>query len=200
MIKWLTILLAFIAQDKAKDPATGKEAMQRIQRLVGEWKGTGTPKELKREAWEETLNCGFKIDKEKDLYQLEVTIKDGIFWKSALIDYDLKKKLYTCEAVLVAADSKKSFTGKYVASDRELTFDEVTEAYPRERVVFTLLHDARIIVEFLKQEGKGKDYLSLATVGQTKPGFVKGGGALCVVTGGGGSIPVTYQGKTYYVC
>ena len=199
MIRYLLVLL-LLPQEKAKDPTTSKEAMQKIQRLVGEWKGTGTPKELKHDAWEEVLTVGFKIDKAKDLYQLEVAVKDGVFWKSALIDYDLKKKVYTCDAVLVAGDAKRSYTGKYDATSRDLTFDEVTEAWPRERVIFSLLHDPRINVEFLKQEGKGKDYVSLAVLGETKPGFVKGGGAVCIVTGGGGSIAVTYQGKTYYVC
>jgi len=194
----LCLALLFALQ---KDPASTKEAMQKIQLIVGEWKGTGQPKEMKRADWIETLNTGFKIDKEKDLYQIEIEVKDGVFWKYALFGYDVKKKHYTLE-ITALDDARTSFTGKYVEKEKELTFDQVTEEFPRTRVSFSLLRDNRYLIEFLKQEAKGKDWLTLALIGATKQGvpFVKGEGPKCVVTGGGGSMTVEYKGKAYYIC
>ena len=42
----------------------------------------------------------------------------------------------------------------------------------------------------------------LAKVGYTRKGsgFARGAQRECIITGGAGTIPVTYQGKTYYVC
>ena len=42
--------LAVVLQAQPADPPTTKEAMRRLQLIVGEWRATGQPKDPKREA------------------------------------------------------------------------------------------------------------------------------------------------------
>jgi hypothetical protein len=197
----LALALAAL-QDRPKDPATTKEAMQRLQILVGEWRCTGQPNEMKRDPWTEKMNWGYKID--KDLYRLELKGTDAVFWSEALVSYDLKEKLYVVEASRVDA-GKKTYKGKLDESDaknRRLLVEEATEEWPRERVMFKLLRENRWLMIVEKQEGKGKDWVELGLLGCTKEGvpFVKGRQPECIITGGGAAIAVEYKGKTYYVC
>ncbi len=198
MIAALAALL--LLQAKPPPPiATTKEAMQKVQLVVGEWRVTGMPRESKREPWAEKASWEFKIDKEE--YSLAFTTTDGAFWKEGSLTFDLKKQVYVLQAVL-ADGGKRTYEGKLVEKEKLLTLEEATEGWPRERAVFSLLRDNRFLIDIETQSAKGKDWTSLAQLGCTKEGvpFVRGEGVKCIVTGGAGSIPVTFGGKTYYVC
>jgi hypothetical protein len=198
MIAALAALL--LLQAKPPPPiATTKEAMQKIQLVVGDWRVTGMPRELKREPWAEKASWGFKIEKED--YSLTLATTDAVFWKEATLRFDLKKQVYVLEAAL-AAGGKRTYEGKLVEKERLLAMEEAVEGWPRERAVFSLLRDNRFLIDIESQSAKGKDWTPVAQLGCTKEGvpFVRGEGVKCIVTGGAGSIPVTHGGKTYYVC
>lgn len=198
MIALVTTLL--LLQAKPPPPiATTKEAMQKIQLVVGDWRVTGMPREMKREPWAEKASWGFKI--EKDDYSLTLATTDAVFWKEAALKFDLKRQVYVLEAVLPDG-GKRTYEGKLAEKERLLALEEATEAWPRERAVFSLLRDNRFLIDIESQSAKGKDWTPVAQLGCTKEGvpFVRGEGIKCIVTGGGGSIPVTHGGKTYYVC
>lgn len=198
MIAALAALL--VLQAKPPPPiATTKEAMQKVQLVVGDWRVTGMPRELKREPWSEKASWGFKIDKEE--YSLTLAATDPVFWKEGTLRFDLKEQDYVLDAVL-AGGGRRTYRGKLVEKDRLLTLEEATDSWPRERVVFSLLRDNRFLIDIESQSAKGKDWTPLAQLGCTKEGvpFVRGEGVKCIVTGGSGSIPVTFSGKTYYVC
>src|ERR1041384_3202830 len=105
-----------------KEPSTTKEAMKPIQLLVGEWKAQVSSDDAKEEPWEETQSWEYKID--KDEYALQFEVKGGKKYKSGVLSYDLKKKLYRLEAVR-ANDQKAVFEGKL--SGRELPMEELVE-------------------------------------------------------------------------
>jgi YHS domain-containing protein len=195
----LLLLLLALHQDKPVEYATTREAMQKVQLIVGEWRCTGMPREMKREAWTEKAGWSFVI--EKDLYRIRLSATDAVFWKEATLGYDLKRKVFTLEAT--APDgTARAYAGLLKEKDRLLTLEEVTDAWPRERAVFSLLRDNRFLIDFESQSAKGRDWTTLVQIGCTKEGvpFVRGEGPKCIVTGGAGSIAVTYKGKTYYVC
>ncbi len=181
-----------------KDPATTKEAMQRVQLVVGPWRCTVVNKESKEESWVEKQEWNFKI--EKDEFRLEVKITDGKYLKGGVLGYDLKKKVYRFEAA--RADGRKSgFEGKL--KDRELLLEEIVEkGTAQDRMTFHLLRDNRFLVSVERRAAGKETYLLLYAYGCTKEGvpFVKGEPPKCVVTGGTGTMPVSYEGKTYYVC
>jgi hypothetical protein len=154
MFALLTTLLLL----QAKEPppiATTKEAMQKIQLVVGDWRVTGMPREMKREPWAEKASWGFKI--EKDDYSLSLATTDAVFWKTASLKFDLKRQVYVLEAVL-PGDAKRAYEGKLAEKERLLTLEEATEAWPRERAVFSLLRDNRFLIDIETQSAKGKDW------------------------------------------
>ena len=67
----------------------------------------------------------------------------------------------------------------------------------------TPLNEKRTLVLHEQRTGKSI-YRRVAEVGYTRAGTslaVEGAGEIeCIVTGGKGTMPVTYEGKTYYVC
>jgi YHS domain-containing protein len=193
------LILLLALQEKPPAIATTKEAMQKVQLIVGDWRVTAMPRELKREPWTEKASWSFKI--EKDLYTIRLAATDAVFWKEATLAFDLKDQVYALDAAL-AGGGERRYTGKLAEKERMLTLVETTDAWPRERAVFSLLRDNRFLIDIEVQSAKGKDWNTQAQLGCTKEGvpFVRGEGPKCIVTGGAGTIPVTYGGKTYYVC
>ncbi|MCS7046464.1 MAG: YHS domain-containing protein [Gemmataceae bacterium] len=71
------------------------------------------------------------------------------------------------------------------------------------RLVFSLLHANRFLYRYETRAVNKSLVTKQWTVGATKEGepFAAGDGRPeCIVTGGAGTMAVTYQGKTYYVC
>ena len=128
-------------------------------------------------------------------------LDDGVFWKDALLGYDVEKKYFTLEATL-AAGTKRTYQGTLKEKDQELTLTQTGEEFPKERVIFSLLRSNRFLITYELQAAKGKDWAAQAVLGVTKEGvpFATGTGPVCIVTGGTGSMTVSYQGKSYYVC
>lgn len=82
--------------------------------------------------------------------------------------------------------------------------DEMASEEQPARITFrTVAGGDRLLVLFERRVGTER-YVRLAELSYTRQGsdFGKRGGdeVECVVTGGLGTIPVTYNGKTYYVC
>lgn len=194
------LLAAVLCQSPAPAPATTKEAMMKVQLVVGEWKCTAMPKEMEgQRPWTEKASWTFKI--EKDDYRLELTVKDGVFWKGGTLAYDVEKKIYRFTATL-PSDEKRAYEGSYREKEKTLALEQTGDAWPKQKLVFSLLRDNRYLVDLEEQSAKEREWTVKAQVGCTKEGvpFAKGTGPLCVVTGGAGSISVPYKGKTYYVC
>ena len=189
----LTALLAF-----QKEPSSTKEAMKPVQLLVGEWKAQVSSDDGKDEPWEETQNWEYKIDKEE--YGLQFESKGSKRFKSGVLSYDLKKKLYRLDIVRVN-DHKSSFEGKL--NGKELPLEEVVEAKSaQEKVTFTLLRDNRILIAVERKEAGKNNWAPSLSFASTKQGvpFVRAAQTFCVVTGGTPSSTVEYKGVTYNLC
>ncbi|MFP6763332.1 MAG: hypothetical protein VB858_06935, partial [Planctomycetaceae bacterium] len=72
------------------------------------------------------------------------------------------------------------------------------------RVTFRQLNEKRMLVLYETRKAAQSFYRRLGEVGYTRAGtrLAASGstGPECVVTGGAGTIAVSFQGKTYYVC
>lgn len=190
-----------LAQDKQdKGFATTKEAMQKVQLVVGEWTGTGVPENTKDAAWTEKCSCTFKIDKEKNEYALVFTYAEGRLMKEGVLSYDLKRKIYRFD--LTRPDgSKRAYEGKL--ADTTLTLEQPAEKDAQsERLEWNLLRDNNYFINVEMRKAGAKSWEQTHNVRFRKEGvpFVRGEGPKCVVTGGMGSIAVSYKDKTYYVC
>lgn len=192
----LAILATVLALQK--DPASTKEAMKPIQLLVGEWRAQVSSDDGKDEAWEETQNWEYRIDKEE--YALQFETKGGKKFKSGVVSYDLKKKVYRLDAVRLN-DTKASFEGRL--NGKELPMEEMVEAKAaQEKVTFNLLRDNRILIAVERKEAGKNNWAPSLSFASTKQGvpFVRAAQTFCVVTGGTPSSTVEYKGVTYNLC
>jgi hypothetical protein len=189
--------------DKPTESAA-KTALKELNDYIGEWKGSGAPEKAKptaKESWSETINWSWRF-KGDDAW-ITLDIKEGKYLKSGELRYLPEKKHYQLSAV-DKNDNKLVFEGElkkdgYLTLDRE---DEKTKEIQR----FTMnlaAEGVRFIYRYShKPEGKTqflKDYM----VASTKEGESLGAAAKkneCVVSGGLGTIAVSFKGETFYVC
>ena len=187
------------AADKEAD--TAKAALKEgASEFIGMWKGEG--KGPKRTFWKEEADWSWKF-------------KDGNAWVAFKVDGndnlaagDLRYLPEDKEYELTTTDTdgnKLVYTGKFNAR-RELEL-EATDAKTKDlhrMKLYTLANGARMIIkDEVKKGGRGL-YLKAFESAVTKEGESFAGGAgtkkECVVTGGLGTIAVSFGGKTFYVC
>jgi hypothetical protein len=185
-------------------PATPKEGLQALNVLIGSWKGTGTPEGTKDEKaaglWTETIvwNWQFKGD---DVW-LAATFEKGKHYAKGELRYSVEKGTY--QLTLTTPDkSNLSFTG--TLKDKVLTFDRTDPPTGQEqRLVFSLLHSNRHLYRFeTRPAGSQLGFEKKFLVGATKEGVPFANapkGPECIVSGGLGTMKVTYKGKEYHVC
>jgi hypothetical protein len=189
----------------AKAPSDDKaEVKQALQDFIGEWKANGAPDKPKVDprdpAWKETLHWSWRF-KGDDAW-LMLTVDDGKVLKSGEIHYLPAKKKY--QLIATGADGKKrTFDGEL--KNETLRF-EYTDPGSKE-VQQISMNTAAEGVRFIYRVGHKaagstllrKDFL----VAATKEGeslAAKEKKIECVVSGGLGTMPVSYKGETYYVC
>jgi hypothetical protein len=195
-----TVQLALSADEPT--PRSPKEALRAFNHFIGSWRATGTPEgtreEKQRGFWTESMRwqwC-FKGD---DAW-LQVVFDKGKYFDRGELHYLPDKDRYSLTLTTVAKE-KQTFVGPL--ADHQLVLERADGKKGTERLVLTLLHDNRFLYRYeVKPEGRPL-FTRLYQVGATKEGvpFAQDRkGPECVVSGGLGTIPVTYKGQTYYVC
>ena len=191
----ILLLLLLVSPQDGKAPRTSKEAIGRLQFLVGEWKviveGEGAFREESRK-WEFLF--------EKGEWALQFKVKDGARAKAGVLRYDPKKKVYRLEETRVNG-KKVVYEGK--PDERELVLEETAaKEEAAERLNWILLRDNRYIGSIERRRAGSKVWLESHQLQFTKKGvpFVRSRQPKCVVTGGVGTIEITRDGKTYLVC
>jgi YHS domain-containing protein len=188
----------------ADEPAGGRleaqAALKSYGSLVGSWRGTGQPERGKAKgAWTEKASWAWKLTKRSAA--LEVTFTKGKYFRSANLRPGPEPKSYILVADL-ADGSSRTFTGKDTGK-KALVLTAEGRGEGVRRLTLTPLHDTRLLMKLEAQDPSNQVYYQLAEVGYTREGisFAAGeSGPLCIVTEGRGTIPVSYKGKTYYVC
>ncbi|QDT40212.1 YHS domain protein [Gimesia alba] len=203
---WLSTSAQGEPADKAaavskSDREATKQALAQFNSLIGGWRGVGMIKRNSRKgAWSEKAEWVWKFDPKSTGIAYQIT--DGKFLKSALLTYDPQKKTYLLSTVL--PDGK---TRDYTGTLKKDTL--VLESAPNKegavyRISIRRLNEKRTLVLFEQQNQGQSFYYRLAEVGYTRAGTKLAesgsGGPECIVTGGAGTIQVSYQGKNYYVC
>jgi hypothetical protein len=205
----LTLTLALPVLARAADPPAGdkaaaKEALQALQEFIGEWKANGGPDKARFDprdpTWQEALRWAWRFKGDDAWLTLEV--KGGKVLKSAEVRYLPARKKYQLTA-LDPEGKKRVFEGELKDDVLKL---ERTDPDTREVQQITMTTAAEG-VRFIYRVGHKpagstllrKDFL----VAATKEGeslAAKDKKTECVVSGGLGTMPVSYKGETYYVC
>lgn len=189
----------------AADGAAGgrreaQAALKPYGSLVGSWRGTGQPERGKvKGSWLEKASWAWKLS--NDTAALELTVDRGKYLKAASLRPGAAPRSYELVATL-ADGSSRTFTGKEDGK-KPLVLTAQGAGDGLRRITLTPLHDTRLLMKLEAQDPKNHLYYQLAEVGYTREGvaFAAGeSGPVCIVTEGRGSIPVSYKGKTYYVC
>jgi YHS domain-containing protein len=197
------------AQDKPKpaDLAKAKKALQEVQDFIGLWNLEGTQKaDGKTIAWKEKVNWGWKF-KDGEAW-ITVSFGDegkGKYFSHGDLKYNVEKKKYVLN--LVGADKTElPFEGtvqKGSAGGLKLERKDEKTGDVYRLTMNTLADGIRFQMKFDKQDGGKGLFSNVFAFNGNKDGESIGGGSKkpeCIVSGGAANIPVTYQGKTYYVC
>ena len=206
----LALALLCAGAEPPKPALTPKEALQPFNVLVGSWKGTGTPEGTKEEraagSWEETDTWEWKF-KDQDAW-LAVTFAKGKHFTKGELRYTPEKdaKVAKFTLTLTAADkSTATFAGSLTDKDKVLALTRTDgPATEEQRLVFSLLHSNRHLYRLeTRPAGTTVAFGKKYQVGATKEGepFASAAkGPECIVSGGLGTMKVTYKGKDYWVC
>lgn len=201
----LVALLAQAAWTADAPKRTPREALKPFNELIGSWKALGTPEgtraEKEKGLWRETILWEWQF-KGNDAW-LNVSIDKGKYFTDGILRYLPDKDLF--QLSLNTTDKQAvTFTGPL--KDHLLTLERQDDKTKQtQRLVVSLLHSNRYLYHYeVKPEGKTL-FSKVYMVGATKEGvpFAIGSGEtgpLCVVSGGPPTSPVSYKGKTYYVC
>ncbi len=180
--------------------ADSKEALQALQDYIGGWKGNGTSDKDRSEIWKETATWSWRF-KGKDA-ALVVDMTEGKLFKAGTLRYLSGKEKYQLTLV-----DKNDKTGVYEGSLKKgtLTLDgpDPDGKSTRQIKINTAGGGIRLVwTVFRKPEGRTV-YNKQLQISYTKEGESFGATAKkneCVVTGGLGTMTVSYMGQTYYVC
>ena len=183
-----------------------KEALAALQEFIGDWKGNGGPDKAKPAAndpiWTENLKWTWRF-KGDDVW-IAFEVKDGKVFKTGEIRNLLDKKKYQLTAV-DKDDKKLVYDGDYNSDKGILTLERAdADTKETQRVEMnTAAEGIRLIYRVShKKDGSTvyvKDYLVQATKEGQSLG-AKEKKVECVVSGGLGTIPVSFKGETFYVC
>jgi hypothetical protein len=188
----------------SKDGAEAKEALKALQEFIGGWKGSGGPDKPKPSPrdpiWSEALTWGWRFKGDEAWLVLEV--KNGKHLKGGEMRYLPAKKAYQFTA-LTKDDKKLVFEGELKNEVLTLERTDAGSGQTQQIKMNTAAEGVRFIYRAAsKPKGSTvwrKDYL----VACTKEGESLGRKEKkneCVVSGGVGTMAISYKGETYYVC
>jgi len=195
------LCLAFFATSAspADKPEPAKEALKALNEFVGQWKGSGETKSGKSEIWKESAEWSWDLKGAEPALKLKVT--GGKQLTEGTLKYLPDKKKY--ELTAKDADKKDQvFTGEIKAKKLVLTREDA-ETKDKYTIEMSTNNDGARFVYNVAVQKKGVGIARrLVEVGLSKEGVSLAGGKKneCIITGGLGTMTVTYAGKTYYVC
>lgn len=198
----IVLCLAFPSSHFASDVSKTKQALQQFNHLIGSWRGTGQPDRSRmQDFWQESIHWQWQFGK-KDTLWLKVDFEKSKHFKEGELRYLPTKAMYQLTLQTLTKE-KVTFTGKH--EGRRLTLSRQDKAAKEDQqIVFTFLHSNRYLYRYETKPIDRSRFKKQYQVGATKKGVPFAGkgdsSPACVVSGGKGTIAVTYKGKTWYVC
>lgn len=198
---WMLILLSMTfsyCDSSAKEEE--REALTQVQTYVGSWKGVGRPKRgSSKGSWTEKVSWTWKFT--KDHATLAFSSPKGKYFKSGELFAEDEGDVFILKTVAKDGKTKETFKGSLGKKGLVLTNKKAKSGRPARLTFKTVAGGDRLILTLERK--LGGIFTRLGEIGYTREGsgFAKGAkGPECCVTGGLGTTPVTYKGKTYYVC
>ena len=197
------LLPALAAAAPAEAPArrSAKVALRPFNDLIGSWRGTGEPygtrAEKQKGFWEEKIAWQWQF-KGGDAWLL-AGIDKGKHFSRAELHYLPARDRYQMK---LTTPKKETLIFEGELKERQLTLVR-HDGGEEQRLVLSLLHANRYLLRYDVKAAGQTAFAPRFRVGATKEGVAFAGGDSgpeCIVSGGKGTIRVSYMGKTYYVC
>ncbi|WP_166819983.1 hypothetical protein [Thalassoroseus pseudoceratinae] len=186
------------AKKTPAEKSSAKNSLAKFNGWVGEWRGVGQPQRgSRRGAWLETAEWVWDFEPEPALVW---KVSKGKLIHSARLTWEPKSETYLL-TVTLPNESKRTYTGK--VADGQLVLESPVEDGLVHKVSFRLLNEKRMLALFETQKPGQSFTTRVAEIGYTRKGTRLAAGPSgpeCIVTGGLGTIKVSFQGDTYYVC
>ena len=202
IISLLLVACRSYAEDKRSADESNKQALAKLQSFIGQWRGVGQPQRGSTSgAWVEESVWQWRFSKQgPSVHLTSPKSKLLVAWE---IRPTATKDRFQLDAKKTDSDEVEAYEGGFDA-DGKLVFvnESPSDGFPA-RISIRLVADNKRMVVLYERKFKSDRYFRMAELGLTRKGsgFGKGTSFVeCVVTGGQGTIPVTYEGKTYYVC
>jgi hypothetical protein len=178
----------------------GKEALQELNEYIGGWKGNGTFEKDKTAIWKEICSWGWRFKGNESWLVLE--FKDSKFYKGGELKYLVDKKQYELtitdkkdkQLVFVGEMKKKYFTLERLEPDTKETQQlKMNTAVGGDRLIvaYSVKPENRTLFTKEWQMSMTREGVSLAS-GKKLPE--------CIVTGGLGTMSVSFKGQSFFVC
>jgi hypothetical protein len=200
----LAVILAVttvVAAEKT-GAAAAKAGLQPLNDFIGEWNGNGgaLPYKPTNPTWKENINWGWKFKGDDAWMALE--FKDSKYYKSGEVRFlpDTKK----IQITMIQKDDKKVVFDGTVKDD--VLTAEVTDKDKKEsqQIAMNLAAEGiRMIFTYSTKPSGGTVWKKQYQVASNRAGesLAKGDKKKeCVVSGGLGTMAVSFKGTTYYVC
>ncbi|MFO0935719.1 MAG: TRASH domain-containing protein [Gemmataceae bacterium] len=196
--------LSLFADDKptADENAKAKKALQDLGDFVGQWKGNCESKAGgKNTLWKETLGWSWRFSKDGEAW-ISLDVEGAKYLAKGNLKYLPKQKKFQFTATDV--DGKEQvYLGSIVRQNLQLERKDEKTGDVHKLKMNTAAEGVRFLLTYEIQTG-GKGLASTVyKVAANKEGESLAGGGKkneCIVTGGLGTIAVSFEGKTYYVC
>ena len=199
----IALLLGSVALFAQADDNPTKEKLQELQEFIGTWEANGGPDGKKgslKGNWKETINWNWRFKGDDAWLTLEV--KGGKVFESGDLRWDEDKKSYVLSAKLPGGKTQ-NYTGSF---KKDIVTLEHLDSATKERTQITMntaAEGVRLIYRVKKATGGGKLFAPVYLVQGNREGeslAAKDSKQLCVVSGGAGTMPISYKGETFYVC
>lgn len=199
-------VMMFVGSALAAGLGEGRQADQQALAAfagwVGDWEGVGQPRRgSARDNWREQVAWEWSLTPKSA--SLRADAPEGKYWKEARLSRGEAPGSF--RLVLILPDGKeRRFEGTSpdpAKAPLVLTSPEGSATSPA-RITLRPLHADRSAI-LLEGRAPNGTFARIGEVGYTRKGasFAAGeSGPVCIVTGGKGTIPVSREGKTYYVC
>ncbi|MEZ6110469.1 MAG: hypothetical protein R3C99_05595 [Pirellulaceae bacterium] len=216
---WLVACLGLLAigADRRETPPRDLGALSELQPYIGQWRGVGQVRRGSSQgAWTEKADWVWKFNNDsarfvfhspdaKYFTSAELTTaatanstsKDNVAFALKATDEDGRAARYEGhvedDRLVLLADTKRE--------DGEA--ENSGASWPARITIRQVAGGDRMLMLYERQIEGSDRFVRMSEVGYTRVGSQFGQGSTmieCVVTGGKGTIPVTHNGKTYYVC
>jgi hypothetical protein len=204
---WLSALaVLFLATnvgglEVADDQSRGKKSLAALQDYVGTWKGAGQVRRGSTQgAWIEESEWVWQFDK-KGAAIVQKSAK-GKFVRQLELRAAQQQGEFVA-TVKTPQGVELLFAGKLDESGRLVLVNKDPQNQVVGRISIRIVAAGKRMIVMYEKLLTGTLYTQLGELGSTRKGSMFGGGAAmieCIVSGGKGTIPVRFNGKTYYVC